>query len=118
MADSSSGRVAERRRHSRLVGFFIRLAKEKPLGTAGGVITLLLLFTAIFADFLAPYGMNETRVGPFLDAPSASFWMGTDNLGRDLLSRVILGARISVIVGLAATALATLLSVIIGILCG
>jgi len=118
VADSSSGRVAERRRHSRLVGFFIRLAKEKPLGTAGGLITLLLLFTAIFADFLAPYGMNETRVGPFLDAPSASFWLGTDNLGRDLLSRVILGARISVIVGLAATALATLLSVIIGILCG
>ncbi|MBA7575849.1 Glutathione transport system permease protein GsiD [subsurface metagenome] len=118
MADSSSGRVAERKRHSRLVGFFIRLVKEKPLGTAGGVITLLLLFTGLFADFLAPYGMNETRVGPFLDAPSASFWLGTDHLGRDLLSRVILGARISVIVGLAATALATLLSTIIGILCG
>jgi len=118
VADSSSGRVAERKRHSRLVGFFIRLVKEKPLGTAGGVITLLLLFTGIFADFLAPYGMNETRVGPFLDAPSASFWLGTDHLGRDLLSRVILGARISVIVGLAATALATLLSVIIGILSG
>ncbi len=118
MADSSSGRVAERKRHSRLVGFFIRLVKEKPLGTAGGVITLLLLFTGLFADFLAPYGMNETRVGPFLDAPSASFWLGTDHLGRDLLSRVILGARISVIVGLAATALATLLSTIIGILSG
>jgi len=118
VADSSSGRVAERKRHSRLVGFFIRLVKEKPLGTAGGVITLLLLFTGLFADFLAPYGMNETRVGPFLDAPSASFWLGTDHLGRDLLSRVILGARISVIVGLAATALATLLSTIIGILCG
>ena len=118
MADSSSGIVAERKRHSWLVGFFIRLVKEKPLGTAGAVITLLLLFAGIFADFLAPYGMNETRVGPFLDAPSARFWLGTDHLGRDLLSRVILGARISVIVGLAATALATLLSVIIGILSG
>ena len=118
MVDSSSGIVAERKRHSWLVGFFIRLVKEKPLGTAGAVITLLLLFAGIFADFLAPYGMNETRVGPFLDAPSARFWLGTDHLGRDLLSRVILGARISVIVGLAATALATLLSVIIGILSG
>jgi len=118
VADSSSGIVAERKRHSWLVGFFIRLVKEKPLGTAGAVITLLLLFAGIFADFLAPYGMNETRVGPFLDAPSARFWLGTDHLGRDLLSRVILGARISVIVGLAATALATLLSVIIGILSG
>jgi len=118
VVDSSSGIVAERKRHSWLVGFFIRLVKEKPLGTAGAVITLLLLFAGIFADFLAPYGMNETRVGPFLDAPSARFWLGTDHLGRDLLSRVILGARISVIVGLAATALATLLSVIIGILSG
>ncbi|MBA7483851.1 Oligopeptide transport system permease protein OppC [subsurface metagenome] len=118
MADSSSGRVAERKRHFWLVGFFVRLVKEKPLGTVGGVITLLLLLTGIFANFLAPYGYNETRVGDFLDAPSASFWLGTDNLGRDLLSRVIYGARISVIVGLAATTMATIISVIVGGLSG
>ncbi len=118
MADSSSGRVAETKRHSFLVGFLIRLVKEKPLGTIGAVITLLLLFTGIFADFLAPYGMNEIHVGPFLSAPSARFWFGTDNLGRDLLSRVIYGARVSVIIGLAASTIATLLSVIIGLLSG
>jgi peptide/nickel transport system permease protein len=118
VADSSSGRVAERKRHSWLVGFFIRLVKEKPLGTVGGVITLLLLFTGIFADFLAPYGYNELHTADFLAPPSARFWLGTDNLGRDMLSRVIFGARVSVIVGLAATTIATLLSVFIGILCG
>ena len=118
MADSSSGIVAERKRHFWLVGFFIRLVKEKPLGTVGGVITLLLLLTGIFADFLAPYGMNEAHPGYLMSPPSAMFWLGTDHLGRDLLSRVIYGARISVIIGLAATTLAGLVSIFIGILCG
>ncbi len=118
MADSSSGRVAETKRHSFLVGFFIRLVKEKPLGMVGGIITLLLLLTGIFADFIAPYGMNETRVVDMLSAPSAQYWLGTDNLGRDILSRVIFGARISVIAGLAGSIWATTVSLIIGILSG
>jgi peptide/nickel transport system permease protein len=118
VADSSLGRVAERKRHSWLVGFLIRLVREKPLGTVGAIITLFLLFTGIFADVLAPYGMNETFAAEALAPPSARFWLGTDNLGRDLLSRVIFGARISVIVGLAATTLSTFVSVIIGMLCG
>ncbi|GAH15178.1 unnamed protein product, partial [marine sediment metagenome] len=86
MADSSSGRVAERKKHSRLVGFVIRLVKEKPLGTVGLVITLFLLFTGIFADLIAPYGMNEVNLEVAIVAPSARFWLGTDNLGRDMLS--------------------------------
>ena len=125
MADSSSGRVAEpkaaqgeTKRHSALVTFLIRLVKEKPLGTVGGIITLLLLLTGIFADLIAPYGMNETWVGDPLTSPSVGFWFGTDNIGRDILSRVIFGARISVIVGLAATTLATIISLIIGIVSG
>ena len=118
MVDSSSGRVAETKRHSALVGFVIRLVKEKPLGTAGGIITLLLLLTGIFADFLAPYGMNESNVVDRLLAPSATYWLGTDNLGRDILSRVIFGARVSVIIGLAASTLATIISLIVGTLCG
>jgi peptide/nickel transport system permease protein len=115
MADSSSGRVAETKRHSALVGFLIRLVKEKPLGVVGGVITLLLLLTGIFADFLAPYGMNETNIVDRLLPSSASYWLGTDNIGRDVLTRVIFGARVSVIVGLTASALATIISTIIGV---
>ena len=117
MADSSSG-VAETKRHSWLFDVLIRLVKEKPLGTVGGVITLLLLFTGIFADFLAPYDMNECWVGGFLTPPSAKFWFGTDNVGRDIFSRIIFGARISVIVGLSAATLATIISSLIGIVCG
>jgi len=118
MADSSSGRVAETKKHFALVNFFIRLVKEKPLGTVGGVITLLLLFTGIFADFLAPYGESETHMVDMLAAPSARYWLGADNLGRDILSCVIFGARVSVIIGLAASTIATILSLIIGMLCG
>ena len=118
MADSSSGRVAETKRRSFFVDFWIRLVKEKPLGTVGGVITLLLLLTGIFADFIAPHGMNETWVGTFLEAPSAGLWFGADNMGRDILTRVIYGARISVIVGLGGSSLATIISLIIGIVSG
>ena len=118
VTDSSSGRVAEPKRRSALVNFFIRLVKEKPLGTVGGIVTLLLLLTGIFADFIAPYGMNEAWVGGYLTPPSAQFWLGTDNLGRCVLSRVIFGTRISVIIGLAGSTLATIISLIIGIVSG
>lgn len=111
MADSAKDYASQ-------TGFFTRLVKQKPLGTVGAVITLLLLFTGVFADFLAPYGFNETQVGDFLEPPSAQFWLGTDNLGRDILSRVIYGARISMIVGLAATSVSTIISTTIGVLCG
>jgi len=118
MADSSSGGVAEKKRHFFLVDFLIRLVKEKPLGTVGGIITLLLLLVGIFANFIAPYGENETHIVDMLSAPSARYWLGADNLGRDMLSSVIFGARVSVIVGLAASAIATIISLIIGMLTG
>ncbi|MBA7482881.1 Glutathione transport system permease protein GsiD [subsurface metagenome] len=115
MADGPSR--TETKRHSWLANFAIRLVKEKPLGTVGAVITLLLLFVGIFANFIAPYGMNElTR--DYLAPPSIGYWLGTDNIGRDLLSRVIYGARISVIVGLLASIITTVISIIIGMLCG
>ncbi len=117
VAESSSGGVAERRRHSFLVDLGIRLVREKPLGTVGGVITLLVLLAGIFADFLAPYGMNELS-GDLLTASSARYWLGTDNLGRDIFSRVIFGARVSMIVGLAASTIAMTTGTIIGMLSG
>jgi peptide/nickel transport system permease protein len=118
VAEDSLKRTTEKKRHSLFVDLLIRLVKEKPLGTVGAVITLILLIVAIFANFIAPYGMNATNMGNILSPPSIHFWLGTDNLGRDLLSRVIFGARISVIVGLAATSLGTVLSTIIGVVSG
>jgi peptide/nickel transport system permease protein len=118
VADSASEKITEGKKLSFMADFVKRLVKEKPLGTAGAVITLLLLIVGIFADVLAPYGMNDTWVGGSLSPPSADFWFGTDNVGRDILSRVIIGARISVIVGLVATSISIVVSVTIGIVSG
>ena len=98
-----------------LADFFIRLVREKPLGVAGGIIVLILLFSGIFADVLAPYEMADIHLFDRLQAPSAKYLLGTDQLGRDILSRLIYGARISVIVGLAATTLSVVVAVIIGV---
>jgi len=117
-ATSTPLEVAERKRHNPLVDFLVRLVREKPLGTAGGVITLLLLLTGILANFLAPYGYNDIRVANYLAPPSAQFPLGADNLGRDILSRIIYGARISIIVGLSATAISVAIATIIGLLSG
>jgi peptide/nickel transport system permease protein len=108
----------ESKRHSFLVDLGLRLVKEKPLGTVGAVITLILLLTGIFANFLAPYGYNDIHPADYLAPPSAKYILGADNLGRDLLSRVIYGARISVIVGLSATAISTLIATTVGVLSG
>jgi peptide/nickel transport system permease protein len=110
--------VTASKRHSLLVDLLIRLVKEKPLGVVGGIIVLLLLFTGIFANFIAPYGMNEINAVDFLASPSTKYILGADNKGRDLLSRIIFGARISVIVGLCATTISVLISTIIGVVCG
>ena len=98
--------------------FVRRMVTEKPLGAVSAVVTLLLLLVGIFADALAPFGMNETHLEDALQPPSAEYWLGTDNLGRDLLSRIIFGARISMVVGLAAAAFAAVLATILGILSG
>ena len=98
--------------------FMTRLWREKPLGMVGAAITVLLLLIGILADLLAPYGMNEVFRRELLVEPSAKFWLGTDNFGRDILSRIIYGARISMVVGLSASAIAAISSAIIGTVSG
>ncbi len=117
MANATEGTVERggRRRRSRLIDFFRRLVREKPLGTFGGIIVLLMLFVGTFADVLAPYGMNETHLIDRLSPASGKYLLGTDQLGRDILSRVIYGARYSVIIGLAGTSLCVAVAMLIGI---
>ena len=106
---------AEGKRRHALADFFLRLVREKPLGAAGGVIVLILLFSGIFADSLAAYGMNEIHLFDRMAAPSAKHLLGADHLGRDILSRLIYGARISVIVGLAGTTVCVVVAATIGV---
>ena len=105
-------------RRSAFVAFTVRLVGEKPLGTFGAIITLLLILTAIFGPFMVPYGVNEAHTSDAYSPPSAKYLLGTDNMGRDLLSRIVFGARISVIVGMVATTLATAISLVLGSMSG
>ena len=121
MAETTAGidaTLGREKKRNAFADFFIRLVKEKPLGTAGGVIVLILVILAIFADILAPYGMNEPFPLDRLTAPGTEYLLGTDNIGRDLLTRIIYGARITLVVGLSATTLATIISLVIGLTTG
>ena len=94
---------------------FRRLIMEKPLGSFGLFIVIILFIFGIFATQLAPYGMNAIHLKDNLQGPSANYLLGTDQLGRDILSRLIYGARVSMIIGLGATALMEGLAAVIGI---
>ena len=106
--------VSEPKRRAGLADFFVRLWREKPLGTISGIIVLILILVAIFADVLAPYGYTEMHLVDRLQGASARYLLGTDQLGRDFLSRIIYGARLSIVVGLSATALNVVVAVLIG----
>lgn len=93
------------------VGWF---AVHQPLGAAGAVIVTLLLVAAIFAPSLAPHGPKDAAFAPYL-SPSVEFPMGTDHLGRDMLSRVVWGARLSLYVGLTSVLLGITLGALWGI---
>jgi len=117
MANELSATAPKLEKSSRQRTSFLKMLRRKPLGMMGAVITVILLLVGIFADLLSPYGMNEVTEN-MLQAPSSQHLLGTDNLGRDLLSRIIYGARVSVIVGLSATTLGTIITTLLGLISG
>jgi len=94
------------------------ISKRKPLGAAAGFLIVLLVLTAIFADLLAPHDPLAARPEVRLAAPSWEYPFGTDDIGRDVFSRIIHGTRISLWVGLLAVGIGTLAGTIIGLICG
>ncbi len=110
--------VRVKKSRGQLADIFVRLIKEKPLGLLGGVLVLLLFLTGIFADFLAPYGYNDMVLAARLSPPSPEYILGCDNMGRDLLSRIIYGARISMLVGLCGSILHVTVGFLIGAISG
>jgi len=95
-----------------------RFLRKKPLGAAGGVLMAAMVVTAIFANVLQTHDPIATDASHTLAAPSAEHWLGADHLGRDIYSRIVHGARVSLIVGLASTLLGSVLGGIIGLLSG
>lgn len=94
-----------------------RFTRNK-LAVFGLVLVLLIVFAAIFADWIAPYGFADADITRALQYPSREHWMGTDDVGRDVFSRIIYGARISLVVGLSVTLIALIIGVPLGLLAG
>ncbi len=94
------------------------LIRDNPLGVFGLLVMIVLVIFALFAPQIAPYSPDELGAGPKRLGPSMDHLFGTDNLGRDMFSRVVYGARISLTVGLGAVIFGTLAGTIIGLLSG
>lgn len=95
-----------------------RLARTKPLGAAAGVLLVVMFALAFAAEWVAPYGYDDADIFSRLKPSSAAHWFGTDNLGRDVLSRVIHGARVSMAVGFGGVTLGLLGAMLVGLSTG
>ncbi|HXH82163.1 MAG TPA: ABC transporter permease [Candidatus Tectomicrobia bacterium] len=96
----------------------LRFVRKKPLGAIGGALMLVMALTALFANVLETHDPIATDAAATLARPSDEHWLGTDHLGRDIYSRIVHGARVSLIVGLGSTLLGSVLGGIIGLLSG
>lgn len=105
------------RKRNPYIDIWVRLRKNK-MAVGSAVFLLILILVAIFAPFLAPYGANKQNINIMLQKPSGAHWFGTDAFGRDVLSRVIYGARISLEVGFVAVVFSVTIGGIVGAISG
>ncbi len=98
------------KRWSRAVGTFVR---QRPLGAIGAALIIVMLLTALLADLIAPF--DPTAFGPALEPPGGVHLLGTDSFGRDLLSRIIHGARTALLVGFTSSLVGSTLGLIFGV---
>jgi peptide/nickel transport system permease protein len=105
-------------RRSRAGPMVWRLARRKPMGVVGAVIVCLLVVVAVFADGIARYDPYQVRARQRFQPPGGAFWFGTDDFGRDVFSRVVHGARISLQIGVAAVFLGTSGGALVGLISG
>lgn len=101
-----------------VVHWLVRFGKREPLGLISGLVVLCMIFIAIFGGTLAPYRYDDFNVPDRLQGPSWDHWFGTDTQGRDVFSRVLYGARTSLLVAFGAVALSSALSTAIGAISG
>jgi len=94
----------------------MRVFFGRKLAVVGLVLIVFLIITAISAPWLAPYPPNDINMAQTLAKPSVEHWLGTDNLGRDVLSRIIYGARTSLIIAVGATAMSVILGETLGLI--
>ncbi len=109
--------VSKKKKRGLLADVFFRLRKS-PLAMFGLAVILLLIFVALFAEFLAPYSYSKQNLSHMFETPSQQHLLGTDEFGRDILSRLIFGARISLQVGFIAVGIALIVGGMLGAMAG
>ena len=97
---------------------FWRALRRNRLALAGGVVVVFLALLALLAPVISPWDPNRPDVKRILDAPSKAHPLGTDQLGRDVLSRMLYGARVSLAVGFVSVGIAALIGIVLGSLAG
>ncbi|MFN8557039.1 MAG: ABC transporter permease [Dehalococcoidia bacterium] len=97
---------------------FLRQVWRKPLGLSSMVVIAILVLMAVFAELVSPYDPLETHALDRLQPPNAQYLLGSDQLGRDVLSRIVFGARISLLVGLISVTISTLFGAVVGVVSG
>lgn len=105
------------KRLSRVSGTFRECFRNKSF-VVGFIMILSVIFIAVFADQIAPYDYTTQGVGGRMQAPSAEFWFGTDELGRDVFSRTIQGTRIALWVAVLGAVVQLFLGIVVGLVCG
>jgi len=90
----------------------------RPLGALGFFIVLLFILTVIFAPLIAPYDFKHQDIPDRLQGPSAEHWLGTDHLGRDLLSRLVYGSRIALVTAIPSVSVALVTGILLGLIAG
>lgn len=116
--DAQTGAAPAR---SGLAGFAhagLRFASRKPLGLAGALLLALMTFVAIFAPFLTVHDPYESFSGARQVAPQLDYWFGTDNLARDIYSRLIIGTQVSMLVGFSVVIISVTVGTLIGLISG
>ncbi len=117
-ADMVAGLVPEKHGAARVWHGISLFVRKKPLGAMGAFILLAFIIVAIFAPWLTTYDPDLNNYRARVKPPSVDHWFGTDNFGRDIYSRVIYGARISMYVGILATLIGTSIGALTGLLSG
>jgi peptide/nickel transport system permease protein len=93
----------------------MRQIRRQPLGAAGALVIVIMIFAAVFADYITPYDPEENSFENMLTAPNMEYLMGTDQFGRDQLSRIIYGARTALLVGFSCAFMGAFLGLVLGV---
>ena len=91
------------------------LLRKYPLGAAGALVVVVMIFLAVFANFLSPYDPESNDFEHMLTPPGLQYWLGTDQFGRDILTRIIFGARTALFVGFSCAIIGATVGLVFGV---